>query len=95
MGGLRSGAQDNRRRSAAQCRAAKDGALPTHPAGEAEPGDVAIHPTVQNPDVRIVAGSSGSTISLVKLSHQRNGRIEYRAENLQITKLNPYQLASP
>jgi hypothetical protein len=82
-------------RPAAQCRAAKNEALPTLPLSEAEPGDVAIHPTVPNWDVRIVAGASGNTISLVKLSRQRNGRIEYRAENLRLTRLNPYRLASP
>lgn len=75
---------------AAQCDAAKRWALPTSSADKAEPGDVAIHRTMQNWDLRVVAGASGKAVSLIKLSRAKR-RVEYTSEHLLATKLNPYQ----
>lgn len=79
---------------AAQCDAAKRGDMAARSADEPEPGDVAIHRTLQNWDLRVVAGISGNAVSLIKLSRAK-GRVAYTPEYLLTTKLYPNWSAAP
>ena len=68
------------------CDAAKRQALTLPTVEEAEPGIVAIHQSIRNWDLRLVAGARGKAISLINLSRVKP-RIEYMPEHLLFTRI--------
>ena len=78
---------------ATQCDAAKAGALAAYSADAAEPGDVAIHRTLESWDLRVVASADKNVVSLIMLSRSKE-RLRYVPDHLLTTKLNTNSFAA-
>ena len=65
---------------AAKCESLRT-ARPETVNGAANPGDIAVHLTVEDWDFRLVAGYDGKNVRLVRL-HQKNDRAPFRASHI-------------
>ncbi len=73
-------------RLAFQCEILRHDHSSLFPADSAEPGDIALHKKKDDWILRVVSGSGGNRVFLVRLSRDRE-RIEYRSEYLGVTRL--------
>lgn len=73
-------------RLAERCTALKEDHETLRSADRAEPGDIAVHKTVGDWDLRIVAASGGNRISLICLAKDKD-QIVYRPEHLAVLPL--------
>ena len=73
-------------RLATECATLKQGGLELQPAESAEPGDIAVHRSVQNWDLRVVVSSDGQYVSLMRLGRDKN-RVSYLPGHLGVVHL--------
>ena len=74
---------------AAECGALKDGLGNLQPGSAAQPGDIAVHTSIENWDLRVVMSRDDEYVSLVRLDRDK-GKISYMHENLGVTKLTGF-----
>jgi hypothetical protein len=65
----------------------KDDSL-CRPSGKAQPGDIALHRSIPNWDLRVVLGSGPDRVFLVRLSKDNPG-ITYTQEHISVARLAP------
>lgn len=70
-------------RLAAFCESVHRGERPLGAGSKAAPGDVAMHRTLKNWDLRVVAGSGGGRVSLIRLSKKKD-RLNYTQEYIDV-----------
>ena len=75
-------------RLSTECGALKQGGLELQPAELAEPGDIAVHRSMQNWDLRVVVGSDGQYVSLIRLGRDKD-RVSYMPGHLGVAHLTP------
>ena len=73
-------------RLAERCTALKKDHESLKPADKAKPGDIAVHKTLEDWDLRVVASSGGNRISLICLTKDKE-QIVYRPEHLAVLPL--------
>ncbi|MDE2817823.1 MAG: hypothetical protein OXK81_14160 [Chloroflexota bacterium] len=74
---------------AGECGALKDGLVNLQPGSAAQPGDIAVHTSIENWDLRVVMSRDDEYVSLVSLDRDK-GKISYMHENLGVTKLTGF-----
>ena len=72
---------------AAHCDAMHPNSSECQPSQEAQPGDIAIHKSMKNWDLRVVASRSGRNVSLIRLSKDKE-RNTYRSKYLRVIRLH-------
>ena len=71
---------------AADCIIMKKGVVELQPAKLAQPGDIAVHKSLQNWDLRVVASSDSQYVSLVQLRRDKD-RVSYMPGHLGVVRL--------
>jgi hypothetical protein len=71
------------RRLAARCESLREDRSAWHPAEKGEPGDIAIHQTLVDWDLRVVARRPDKRISLIRLAKNKN-RVAFRSDHLAV-----------
>ena len=74
---------------AAECGALKDDPGDLQPGSAAQPGDIAVHKSLEHWDLRVVASRDDQYVSLVSLDWGRR-KISYMHEHLGVTKLTGF-----
>ena len=78
---------------AIECRKLQDGEVELQPAVAAQPGDVAVHKSKQNWDLRVVVSSDNQYISLIRLGREKDP-IMYTSGHLGVAQLAAFRDSS-
>ena len=74
-------------RIALQCNSLKQGKVALRPAEDSEPGDIAVHKTKSDLDLRVVARGGRGQVMLIKLNKDKD-IIPYMSEHLGVSRLS-------